>query len=222
MELNKLRIYFAHAVNTYGQPIEKAWLTLIAHCFPNSEIENPNQPHHQISYEEWKKRTETSRNRHSAMDYFYEEVLPALNGCVAAPFPDNRIGLGVAGETKKFILRNKPVWLIEATRVLTPTDFENFIKNPLNGLFRIRPFTDKEIALIFAEVSDDLQKINLPNAEFVIQHQETRLRTWIVYNKVSRPYEEAHLVKMSPDGKMPEGFYPEVPDPNVLKPQLSQ
>jgi len=208
MESAKSRIYFAHAVNTYGQPIEKACEILIQHCFPESIIENPNQPHHQAAYNEWVERTAENRDVHNAMQYFYTMVLPELDECVAMPFFDGRIGLGVAGEAKKFINWGRIVWFMEPKPNPTPADIDEFIRNPQNDLFRIRPFTDKEVALILAEVSDNPQKINLSDAKFVVQHQETRLRTWKIYNKEKRPYEEAHLVKMSPDGSMPEGFYP--------------
>jgi len=39
----------------------------------------------------------------------------------------------------------------------------------------------------------------------VLSHVETRLRTWVVYGKDVRPYEEAHLVSLP----IPEGFYPD-------------
>lgn len=209
METKGSKIYFAHAVNLYGTLVEKACEALILDHFRGITIENPNQPQHQAAYTEWVKHSAKSRDVHNAMQYFYTVVLPDLDECVAMPFLDGRLGLGVAGETKKFINWGRPVWFMEPRPNPTPEDMGEFIENPQSGLFRIRPFTDEEIALIMAEVSDDPQKINLSNTRFVVQHQETRLRTWKVYNRVKRPYEEAHLVSMSPDGKMPEGFYPE-------------
>lgn len=222
----KKRIYAARPISVFKKfnaPLSDAIMAFIHHCLSDSEIEDPGLPHHQAAYDEWLKKTAETLHVHNAMQYFYTMVLPDLDECVATPFLDGKPGLGVAGETKKFLLWEKPVWFMEPTPNPTPEDVAAFIKDPTSGLFRMRHLTDEEIELIKNEVFDDSHKVNLPDAKFVIQHQETRLRTWIVYNQVSRPYEKAHLVKMSPDGSMPEGFYPKPPpDPNVFKPKLSQ
>lgn len=209
MEKTRRKVYAAKPINIFNTPVAAAAHVLILHHFPGSGIEDPGQPHHQAAYEGWMKRAGNTRDVHNAMQYFYTVVLPDLDECVAMPFLDGRLGLGVAGETKKFINWGRPVWFMEPKTDPTPEDIETFVRNPRSGLFRIRPFTDEEVRLILAETSDDPQKINLSNTRFVVQHQETRLRTWKVYNRVKRPFEEAHLVSMSPDGKMPEGFYPE-------------
>lgn len=226
MKPHRKRIYAARPITAFDKfntPLSVAVKAFILHCFPKSEIEDPGQPHHQKTYDEWVKKTAENLHIHNAMQYFYTVVLPELDECVAMPFLDGQIGLGVAGETQKFLLWGRPVWFMEPIQNLKPEDVAAFIKDPTSGLFRMRHFTNEEIALIRSEVSDNSHKINLPDTKFVIQHQETRLRTWIVYNKIPRPYEEAHLVKMSQDGKMPEGFYPaEPPNPDMLKPKLSQ
>ncbi len=168
------KIYFAHPVNLYGESLEEAFLRFIAYCLTEGNlaaIENPNQPHHQEGY----------RNR--GMDYFFDEVLPKCKGgCVALPFLDGRMGLGVAGEAKWFLERSMPVWIVEPF-------------HPLNVLlFKVRPLSgDEGVRLL----QDDPQ--------LVVPHEETRLRTWTVYNRKKRPYELAHLVQMP----IPEGFYPE-------------
>ena len=197
------KIYFAHPVNTYGTPLEIAIIDLITkelHC----TVENPNQPHHQKGYEEWKARTAKNRDTHNAMAYFYEEVLPKLDGCVALPFLDGRLGLGVAGETKKFIERVQTVWFLEPVRILTLEELEEFVRSPSNGFFRVRPFTPREITLIQKEVPEKISEL-VQDARLVLQHQETRLRTFRVYNHEKRPYGLAHLVSMP----IPPGFYPE-------------
>lgn len=197
-------IYFAHPVNTYGQPIEAAVITLIQHCFPGRMIENPNQPHHQEGYERWKRETEESRDVHNAMQYFFKVVLPKLY-CVAMPFLDGRIGIGVAGETKKVLQYGNQAWFAAPTHVPTSEEIDAFVKNPLNGLFRIRPFTPSEVALLNAEVPEPVSN-EVVDAKLVVQHQETRLRTFYIYNQDRRPYAESHLVTMP----IPSGFYPEV------------
>ena len=47
------KIYFAHPVNIYNEPLEIAFEKLIAQELTNrnlSLIENPNQPKHQVGY----------------------------------------------------------------------------------------------------------------------------------------------------------------------------
>lgn len=186
------KIYFAHPLNVYDTPLEEAVETLIRLTLFEYEVESPNKPHHQKGYEEWKARTETSRDKHNAMAYFYEVVMPECVGCVSMPFLDRRMGLGVNGETKKAIERGEPVWFIAPTRTATQKDLDEFIADPQNGLFIVRPFTEDETQLILRE---DLL--------ICVPHQETRLRTFFVYNGPKRPYIEAHLVQMP----IPEGFY---------------
>jgi hypothetical protein len=64
----------------------------------------------------------------------------------------------------------------------------------LSGLFIVRPLVDKEVGQILEN-----------DSELVVPHKETRLRSWEVYNRIRRPFEESHLVQMP----IPEGFYPE-------------
>jgi hypothetical protein len=189
------RLYFAHAVNAYNTPIEGAAINLIATSFPGSVIENPNQPHHQVGYKAWQQRTAKDRDTHKGMSYFYDDVLPTCDGCVAMSFLDGRMGLGVAGEAKWFLERWLPVYVMLPLSKPTPEQVEEFIKDPASGLFAIRSLTD-------------IQKQQLLLADtppLVLSHQETRLRTWTVYNKKLRPYEKAHEASMS----VPVGFYPE-------------
>ena len=196
------KLYFAHPVNSYDKPIEAAVGKLIQATLPEYDIESPNQQQHQDGYEEWKARTAKDRDNHGAMAYFYEVVMPKCIGTIAMPFLDGCMGLGVAGETKKSIERDELVlYLAPTPNIVLDNDqkviheaVEAFIKDPLNGLFCIRKFTDDQLLSILSE-----------EAPFVIPHQETRLRTWHVYNKEMRLYEEAHLVSMP----IPDGFYPE-------------
>jgi len=189
-------IYFAHPVNLYNEPTEAALEKLIASClaYGNKQaIENPNQPRHQNGYRKWSARQKESDTKHKGMNYFFDEVLPHCSGCAAMPFLDLRMGLGVAGEAKWFLERGKPCWIIVPTHMPTPDDIQDFIRHPLNGLFQLRLLNGEEAALL----------ISL-DPKLVVPHEETRLRTWKVYNRVIRPYEEAHLITMP----IPEGFYP--------------
>ena len=187
------KLYFAHPINVYDTPLETALEILIQEVLPEYEIESPGKPNHEQEYEKWKARTETSRDKHNAMAYFYEVVMPQCVGCISLPFLDRRLGLGVNGETKKTIERGQPAWFLAPTRTATQKDLEEFIADPMSGLFIVRPFTEDEVQLILRE--DPL---------ICVSHQETRLRTFFVYNGHKRSYMEAHLVQMP----IPDGFYP--------------
>ena len=195
-------IYFAHAVNSYGTDIEDVAEVLVADALcdgDRSRIENPNQPRHQEGYSRYAERKEQAGKDHKGMSYFYDEVLPQCGGCVAMPFLDGKLGLGVAGEARWFAERDMPVWLMEPTREaheITWGDLGHFIADPLkSGLFRVRSFTSEEIPML--QVEKDI------GSSLVVPHVETRLRTWFVYEKKKRPYITAHLAPTT----VPEGFY---------------
>ncbi len=174
------KIYFAHPVNIYGEPLEDELAKLIANVLTGGDlfqVENPNQPCHQEGYDEYARRLKESGTDHKGMNYFYDKILPNCSGCVGVPFLDGRFGLGVAGEMRWFIEREKPV----------------SVAHPLSGRFLIRPISVMEgIAIMSGDT------------KLVVSHEETRLRTWKVYNQIRRPYEEAHLVTMP----VPVDFYP--------------
>ncbi len=190
------RPYFAHAVNSYNSPLERSWVLLISDYFgiTKEDVENPNQPHHQVGYEEYAKRPRAADINHKGMSYFYDEVLPLCDGCVAMPFLDGRMGLGVAGEVNWFIAKNMPTFVIYADEKITPYNLAQFVANRRSGLFNLRLLTDEEKKLITAN-----------DPALVVPHLETRLRTYYVYGKLQRPFEIAHLAHMP----LPEGFYPE-------------
>ena len=50
------RIYFAHPVTVFDTKLEKQMRNRILASFLGAEIEDPNQPHHQQGYAEWKKK----------------------------------------------------------------------------------------------------------------------------------------------------------------------
>lgn len=193
-------IYFAHPVNTYDTPVEKAVLTLVAHCFPTAEIANPNTPDQQKAYDAKVSATGGVHADHKGMEVFYQKV-EECDSCVAMPFLDRRLGLGVAGETQKALKLGKHAWLVEPSHELSAEELDAFAANPLNGSFRIRQFTQEEICTL-RDHPGDLK--NDPPAN-VVPHEETRLRTFVVYNKERRPYAESHTVRMP----VPEGFYPD-------------
>ncbi len=177
--MEKHVLYFAHPVNTYGTQLEQDMLSLIATCFPEMEIENPNQPQHQKGYAEWKERLKDTPSQ--GMNYFFDAVLPNCDaGTVALPFLDGKIGAGVAGEVIYMPQQKKGVYLIETPDLKT-----------------IRSFTAKEIELLFDwekrknEAATREARENVENS-LVLSIAETRVRTWLVLYKIMKPYEEAH------------------------------
>jgi hypothetical protein len=181
-------------VNAYNTPVEEAALKLIAAVFPEDEVENPNQPQHQAGYKAYQERTAKDRDTHKGMNYFFDEVLPNCGGCIAMPFLDGRMGLGVAGEAKWFVTRQMATYGMFPKPKATAEQLEEFILNPSNGLFRIRELS----------INEKKQLLLMDEPQLVLGHQETRLRTWLVYNKERRPYATAHEAQMS----VPAGFYP--------------
>jgi len=107
------RIYFGHPMNTYGTPLERALLTVIDHAFPDWEIENPNQEHHQDGCRRWEVSTG------NPMEYFFYEVLPHCHAGIFLPFRDGRWGAGVFGEAKVLLGQLRPIWKINPEGVMS-------------------------------------------------------------------------------------------------------
>ena len=195
-------VYFAHPINSYDTHLEDAAIRFIADKVAGGvvqRVENPNQPHHEARYREYSKRAKLSGTDHKGMNYFYDEVLPKCGSCVALPYLDGKLGLGVAGEALWFLDHSLPVWYMEPKEGAGIQDIQDFIKDPLRSrLFKIRVFSDYEIAMLRAD-----KDVGSP---LLLSHEETRLRTWYIYGLKQRPYEEAHLVSLP----LPEGFYPEI------------
>ena len=132
-----------------------------------TEVENPNQPHHQVGYREFKEKYQGHPTK-SGMTYFYELVLPECYGCVCQIYLDGKWGAGVAHEAAFYIKKGEPVWVIEP------------------GTTNIRPLKPEEEILIAQN-----------DPSLVLTIEETRFRIWghgEPYKK-ALPYEEAHLVQ---------------------------
>lgn len=205
-----LEIYFAHTLNTYDTPLEGALRRLIAETFRgicDVRVEDPNQPHHQEGYEKFRREQPTDKSgKHGGMNYFFDVVLKpmlepeAWSACVCQTYLDGKWGLGVAGEAGKFIRAGKPVWKIDTHHLMdrqydeSVKEIRSFVQNPTNGLFFLRKITPGEERMILEE-----------SPLLVVPHMETRLRTWLVYNKVKRPLVTAHFAPKEPY----PGFYPD-------------
>lgn len=194
-------VYFAHTVSLYDTALEDATVYFIADKVAGGRVEgveNPNQPHHQEGYKKYAERVKKSQKNHKGMNYFYDEVLPECGSCVAMPFLDGKVGLGVAGEVLWFIDRNLPVWYMEPKETIYIVDIDRFITSPpMSDLFTLRKFTGDEIEMLRADKDE--------GSELLLTHEETRLRTWQVYGEEKVDYTVAHLRPTS----VYEGFYPD-------------
>lgn len=192
------RPYFAHTINLYDTRLEQSLVSLVANFFEIGEedVENPNQLRHQAGYDAYAARAKQSATAHKGMNYFYDEVLPVCDSCVAMPFLDGRLGLGVAGEMKWFIAKSLPTFLVAPKKGALPsaTDLHVFERNCFSRLFTLRQTTEAERGLIVAGDSC-----------IVVTHEETRLRVFKTYGGEKRPFEESHLVSLP----VPDGFYPD-------------
>lgn len=191
------RPYFAHQVNAYNTDLEASVVALIAQYFGIriGAIVNPNTPEHQEGYTRHAaNRKNLADTTHKGMDYFFDEVLPQCDSGVMWGYLDGRIGLGVAGEMQKLLKANKPGFVAYLTREATEAELEAFELDHHTGLFAIRPINEAEKEMLLAN-----------DPRLVVPHVETRLRTWHIYNKTQRPYQEAHLATMP----LPADFYPD-------------
>ena len=106
-------LYFAHPVNVYNTPLEQKLLREISIIFSAWDIENPNQPHHQEGYKTWKKE------KGNGMLYYFEDVLPKMDGGIGLTFLDGKFGKGVAGELEFLFKAGKPIWEINNSGIIS-------------------------------------------------------------------------------------------------------
>lgn len=108
METQKLKLYFAHPINTYNTEDEEKILHLLEsnRIFSKYQIENPNQPCHQEGY---KQLTLAGQN---GMQYFFN-LVSKCDGVVMLPFANGSIGAGIAGEAEQAFKEGKPVFIID-------------------------------------------------------------------------------------------------------------
>lgn len=181
------RMYFAHPINTFDTNHETKSLELIKNYFPDGEIVNPNEPHHQLAYAEWKKKYKEKMEQ--GMSYYFEIVLPSCHGCFALPFLDGKFGAGVAGEAGFFIERKQEVFVI---------NLAHMIIGPMNdgetGL--IREWIETTRALGRPHTVLDRNAYERVGNSLVLSIAETHFRTWGRGEpyKIMVPFEYSHLV----------------------------
>mgnify|MGYP001562707402 FL=1 len=134
----KGRIYFGHPINTYDTQLERFLLAQIAACFPNLEIENPNQKHHADGYRRY------SASGGKGMDYYFREVLPACTEGIFLPFRDGAWGAGVFGEAKYLADRGCPICQMTHEGFISSVDLDSIRALTVEETrFRIRTLNGK-------------------------------------------------------------------------------
>lgn len=100
-------IYFGHPVNFYNTDKERELAGIIKKEFPEYNLENPNQFHHQENYKIWKDELG------SGMKYYFDIILPKMEAGIFLPFEDGMWGLGVFGEAEAIFSKGYPIWKID-------------------------------------------------------------------------------------------------------------
>lgn len=90
-----MKIYFAHPITDYGKQREGNVLTWLE--ADGWEVENPNQPHHQVGYDQ------------GGMEYF-QRLASECDALVFTRFPDGSIGAGVGKEIDAAQASGRPVY----------------------------------------------------------------------------------------------------------------
>ncbi len=121
-------IYFAHPINIYNTDLEKKLIKKINLFFPQYNLENPNQKHHQENYKFWKQKTGRG------MDYYFGIILPRMEAGIGLSFEDGMWGFGVFGELEFLHDFGRPIWEI---------DFDGRIK-PITNLNNLKVLSHEE------------------------------------------------------------------------------
>jgi hypothetical protein len=87
-----VRLYFAHPITTYNTALEKECEAFVRRYIgADIDLVNPNSEEHQKAYNSFN---------------HWIELAETCSICVFLPFPDKRIGSGVAAEIATFIKRD--------------------------------------------------------------------------------------------------------------------
>lgn len=135
-----MRLYFAHPVTDYGGERQRSAIAALERYWREErsrqtlEIENPDQPHHQVGYAA------------HGMAYF-KDLLKTCHSLAFMRFPNGAIGAGVGNEIKWALIGCLPVYEIFEGHLYSIQD----IPTPI--------LTVEETRSLIAEIrSDDLMK----------------------------------------------------------------
>jgi len=105
--MSKLKIHFGHPIGTYGTAIESKLINIIVKSFPEFELDNCNQPHHQKAAKKFEKKTGET------MGYFFKIFIPKMSVGVFLPYRDGMFGAGVYDEAFQMFQEGKQVFEID-------------------------------------------------------------------------------------------------------------
>jgi hypothetical protein len=101
----KIRVYFAHPMNTYNTPLEQLCLSVLQKRQPDWEILNPNTPEFQ---QECKKEGMP----------FFKKLVDTCDVLVALPFADGALGAGVIKEAAWMKEKGGRCWVLYGKELL--------------------------------------------------------------------------------------------------------
>lgn len=116
LDSNRDYLYFAHSVDTFNTPEEREFLDFLGRRFSDFEIYNPNQGENLKNYKLWKEK------KGNGMDYYFEVVLPRMEGGVYLAYQDGMVGAGVFNEMEFLLKRDKPIWEIDRKKNVKNVD----------------------------------------------------------------------------------------------------
>ncbi len=112
--MTKKKMYFGHPIGLYNTQTESELIKIIRETFPDYEVENPNQPHHQTRA---KQLAEETGNK---MEYFFKEYIPQMDAGVFLAWHDGMFGCGVYDEAIQLLQENKQIYEITFDKRIFP------------------------------------------------------------------------------------------------------
>lgn len=105
--MSKPKMHFGHPMCTYGTDVEDMLVKIIEKHFPQYELDNCNQLHHQEAAQELGKKTG------NLMEYFFRKFIPAMSLGIFLPYQDGMFGAGVYDEAAQMHNEGKPIYQID-------------------------------------------------------------------------------------------------------------
>jgi hypothetical protein len=109
-------LYLGRPINLFNTSEDGALLKAIAEFFPEYQIEDPAQQKHAEGYARYKAlkgQEYNGRIVQSGMDYYFQELLPSMDGGAFVPFRDGKFGKGVFGEAEFLANSGKESYVVD-------------------------------------------------------------------------------------------------------------
>lgn len=117
--MSKSKLHFGHPLSTYGTIVERKLIKIIKKRFPDYELDNCNQLHHQKAARKSEKETG------NPMEYFFKEFIPKMALGVFLPYRDGMFGAGVYDEAVQMSKEGKPIFQIDCDGKITEMRLDN-------------------------------------------------------------------------------------------------